>query len=132
MERTIKFRAWNEDDEEMYEDVFLSQKIPDGQKGFLKGLGLNEHIQDATKSFVLMQFTGLVDKNGVELFERDIVQVRSFLGEIMGTYVLEYKLNAFNYYAPGKPEQALYFAQNLVEKIGNVHENKELLDQPQQ
>lgn len=127
MERVIKFRAWNEDDKEMYDDVFLSQKIPEGQKGFLKGLGLNEHIQDASKSFILMQFTGLTDKNGVEIYEGDIVQVRTFLGEIQGTYTVEYKLNAFNYYAPGKPEQALYFAQNLVEVVGNKFENPELL-----
>lgn len=104
----------------MYNDVFCSVE---GKTG----VGLNEHIATTAKNFVLMQNTGLSDKNGQEIYEGDIIQVRTFLGEIQGTYTVEYKLNGFNYYAPDKPEQALYFAQNLVEVIGNLYENPEVL-----
>lgn len=92
MERIIKFRAWNEDDKEMYDDVFLSQKIPEGQKGFLKGLGLNEHIQDASKSFILMQFTGLADKNGKDVSHSDVLLLPDTESEYVDVGIGEVKV----------------------------------------
>lgn len=140
MERKIKFRAWNEDDKEMYDDVFLSQRIPKGQKGFLKGLGLNEHINDASKSFELMQYTGLKDVNGTEIYEGDIVEyegfdekegswrdkwVVQFVNELSAYYLMPIKGNT-------KPDLLHEIGNDVLEVIGNIYENKELLDQPQQ
>ncbi len=64
--RTIKFRAW--DGNKMYK--------PSGLPGFLE-----EHfdfkegtfLKIENKKGVLMQFTGLLDKNGKEIFEGDIL-----------------------------------------------------------
>lgn len=119
MSREIKFRAWIEDTfrgtGELTGDTWMECDIQND-------VNFRRYLKRP-----IMQFTGLLDKNGKEIYENDIVEVRGFLGDFVGRFTVEYKLNSFSYYAPGKPETALYYAQNLTEVIGNVWENPELL-----
>ncbi|HEM3570290.1 YopX family protein [Streptococcus suis] len=103
-----KFRAWDTFDEDMVNDIFFSWQ----DCGYES---LNECLSDERWKF--MQFTGLVDKNGKEIFEGDIVRMHS--GEL-----LPVKLHH------GMFEPVCYYISNVYEGVGNVFENPELLEHP--
>ena len=127
--REIKFRAWD-DKEEIMTNFSFSDIKHDG----LVPLYVNEHGIDGycdlqSDGIHIMQFTGLRDKNGVEIDEGDVVQMFGDYGEKRRCEVLfgdgywiplvrvEYGYNAIDRY------DAEYF-----EVIGNIYENKELLN----
>ena len=66
------------------------------------------------------QFTGLPDKNGVEIFGGDIVTDGKFKGKVF------WDDTAANY-AVYDPHQGIECAWEWYEVIGNVHDNPELL-----
>ena len=67
----LRFRAWDTFDEEMVNDIFFSWQ----DCGYES---LNECLSDERWKF--MQSTGMFDKNGVEIFEDDIVKTTRFFG----------------------------------------------------
>ena len=70
MSREIKFRAWNEDLKIMCD---LKKTTPLAMHPELAQDGL---FIPFSKHLKLMQFTGLHDKNGKEIFEGDILRVK--------------------------------------------------------
>ena len=75
----------------------------------------------------LGQFTGLTDKNGTKIFEGDIVR---FDG---GTFVVEFSSCRMGFYFGGRfgrgcvPGFTMTHWEHL-EVIGNIHDNRELLE----
>lgn len=139
MTRQIKFRAWVKDWKEMFEVIMLT--FPVGEKEFiLSGKGGSVSSKDCE----LMQFTGLMDKNGKEIYEGDIVKYKYLSGfscededyKIHGIEqkpkVVEFKDGEFypketyNYCEDG------FYASRYFdfEIIGNIYENPELLTNP--
>lgn len=81
---------------------------------------------------ILMQYTGLKDKNGVEIFEGDIVIAWS--QGVKGTFEIKRRIDGlWLLYPAWKNGQFWYLSptedgRETIEVIGNIYENPNLLE----
>ncbi len=126
--REYKFRAWDSWWGRMYYFDFTKniEAAPDDE---LKGLWiLHEEgsvyaIQEKIK---IMQFTGLHDKNGKEIYEGDIVTGLFNHTDIIG-HIIYGSDATFFIKRKGLYGIGLNNAEDWLEVIGNIHNNPELL-----
>ena len=72
MNREIKFRAWDKENKKMkYNITGIEYGNGDGN---IDGIFIDGNFYEIEK-IELMQFTGLHDKNGKEIWENDIVEI---------------------------------------------------------
>ena len=107
--RDIKFRSWNVVDKTMYNSIY---NCKDSFEMQLK------HPQ----IYKIMQYTGLKDKNGIEIYEGDIVEC--FKNElatvefISGCFVLD-SISC---------TETFYDLCGEMKVLGNIYENSDLLE----
>lgn len=132
--RELKFRAWEPHLKEMLYNEKLERSCPDGYTlicQYLDEDGFNVVSVipcGEGEKLKTMQYTGLKDKSGKEIYEGDIVKIipmnlfddNRFVGKVMfydGSFVVD----------NGKESKYLFREMDEIKVIGNVYENKDLL-----
>lgn len=116
--REIKFRVWDKEDKKMlYYDTNI---VPDIT---LNGVLIDEKRSNMSYLFILMQYTGLKDKNGKKIFEGDIVREKVINVEIIWQVKWEFNQWIFK----NKYNARRAFVPKSIKVIGNIFENKNLL-----
>ena len=124
-----KFRAWDTKNNEMFKDTFA---ITEGGEVVVVEQGVVTCVPDYVfvDHLVIMQSTGLKDKNGKEIFEKDILDYngRKVIVKWHGSYacfIYEFVDELKNRTTKWQP---LYLSYYKFEIIGNSLENPELLE----
>ena len=126
----FNFRVWNKKNKIFNYDFNLFHVAEDGMMLFYRKSNFDYVERNEDDNYVLMQSTGMVDKNGREIFENDILtdgsikylvrfeeeKARFIMKPILGEKIL-----LTDYEELGKRYMHYY------EIIGNIYENKELL-----
>ena len=129
---TPKFRVWKEKTESFidYGDLMLDLK---NGKVYSGDVGIPEYTIDVTNQVILMQYTGCREKNGIEIYEGDVIKDKYdkvwLVQRYVGSFVITNKIPD----SDGQESTYSYF-NNLsnhhfyFEVIGNMWENPELLE----
>jgi uncharacterized phage protein (TIGR01671 family) len=114
--RPLKFRAWDRTEQRMYEvaDLYF---FDDGRTGSC-GIRVKGKSTDTIFSpdYELMEFTGLLDDQGREIYEGDILHVD-------GKFILADWNYADLWEIQKKPNR---------EVLGNIHQNPSILSSPRE
>lgn len=124
--REIKFRAWDKKEKRWHSDVFIHI---DGRVNS-RELGINFKTAN---DFELMQYTGLKDKNGVEIYEGDILRAASIEGANLEVFwrldfgVIDRSIRGAQWRMTDLPDRV----ENVLhdhEVISNIYEKPELVE----
>lgn len=131
--REIKFRVWDTENKEIlrvqeldFEDTFYGGRLS------IRTEQYNDYFD--IEEMPLMQYTGLHDKNGKEIWEGDIVNCQTKYGKAKA--IIKFINGKFVAYWDSKithPKNghhiAYYDTNKKFEVIGNIYENRELLNE---
>jgi uncharacterized phage protein (TIGR01671 family) len=131
--REHKYRAWHIEHKKMLEGATLRQWLFDAASfgnavGHLQSRLLQKGIkplvevcEDDYDHLIFLEFTGLLDKNGIEIYEGDILDPKYLVQ--WNEKDAQYEAKAFGYGAV----PFAYFSEMDRKVIGNIYENLELL-----
>lgn len=131
----LKYRAWDSVKKKFVEHFFITDN------GLICNMerptsGYNSPIPVEKSELILMQSTGLHDKNGKEIFDGDIVTDGDVTSDIKYHQTLGfYMIGKYGFSVPfGQGVDVEYFEEfadhvsKTFEVVGNIYENPELLE----
>lgn len=133
--REIKFRAWDKRLQQMVLDINLLSSSK-ATVAWLSDHGMGSYFNPVAENYQVMQYTGLKDKNGVEIFEGDVTHCTD--EPHSEPHVVEYISDDAAFMVSRRnPDGSLICMEWLVDEfrtpsmnvqvIGNIYENPELI-----
>jgi uncharacterized phage protein (TIGR01671 family) len=128
MFREFRFRAWDKKNKKM---IYNPSKY-----GEVEQVDLNHTINSIQKDHELMQYTGLKDRTGKDIYEGDILSLNYFEGEVVKMWIeyldtLPYCCTIIKYsegdWVPLGRIMKRDREQFTCEVIGNIYEHPELI-----
>ena len=121
--REIKFRAWDDEWKRMRSDVYLDNDTWDLMNEFFNNVDLE-----------WLQYTGLKDKNDIEIYEGDIILVNVFMSKHVtglvafdrGSFCVTGNFEGWGYDCNTTNFWEMSTNGNEYKVIGNIYENPEL------
>lgn len=112
--RTIKFRAW---------DKYEKKWVPVNFGFDIDNTGFMYPVDTRPPTdLVLMQFTGLFDRNGKEIYESDIVEIKD-----KGNITQQSSYDMYEVRWVNDNSWNISNRKDVYEVIGNIYSNPELL-----
>jgi uncharacterized phage protein (TIGR01671 family) len=131
MEREIKFRVWHKG------EMFLTNAIMNASARYYirdaQGISPHADVYYEQADAPIMQFTGLLDKNGKEIYEGDIIKYFQPYSNKWDTHIVlwDEKFAGFGMFEYNNEwcKESDWLKIKEIEIIGNIYENPELIIQ---